>query len=188
MSNQLSAVVELQDLCPWQLVAGKPEKCVSPAFYSKDVLWRRRWWWTHSSVWWSRWHGCSCMGHWIHRITGQHQIIKVHVRMKVSLVIGLFQRPQGSGTVTENRYGFFVNCFHRCIHINWINNLTLSASQTNWKDKSDESFTLIENSDRACTRKSKFVIHSCKTVNVFVRFKFWKATNILSKYVCIQAG
>ncbi|KAM7109928.1 mitochondrial import inner membrane translocase subunit Tim9 isoform X2 [Mycteria americana] len=31
-----------EDLCPWQQVAGKAEKCVSPAFYSKHVLWRRR--------------------------------------------------------------------------------------------------------------------------------------------------
>lgn len=101
------SVVEFQDLCPWQQVAGKAEKCVSPAFYSKHVLWRRRWWWTHSSVWWSRWHGCSCMWHWIYRTTDQHQIIKVHVRMKVFFVIRLFKRPQRRGTVTENWKGFF---------------------------------------------------------------------------------
>lgn len=51
------------DLCPWQQTAGKAEKRVSPAFYSKYILWGRWWWGTHSSVWRSRWHGGSCVRH-----------------------------------------------------------------------------------------------------------------------------
>lgn len=104
MSNQLSAFcgwisgfMSMAASC-WQ---GR-EMFLSPAFHSQHVLGRRGWRGAHSSVWGSRWHGCSCMGHWTDTTTHQQEVIKVQLSRKVSLVIGLCKSHQSSSTGTQN--------------------------------------------------------------------------------------
>lgn len=67
IGSQLSAFcgcpLGFGELCPWQHIAGRQRKCLSPAFYGKDILWGGWRGGTHSSVWWSWWHGDSHVRH-----------------------------------------------------------------------------------------------------------------------------
>lgn len=99
--------------------------------------------------------------------------IKVQLPRKVSLVSRFCKRHQSSSTGTKNWYrGFaFTAVFAD----------TGLALPNHWKGNSDES------NGNTCTRSpSSYYTVIKESANISVRFKFQKATNILSKHVCKQ--
>lgn len=154
MSNQLSAFcgwisgfMSMAASC-WQ---GR-EMFLSPAFHSQHVLGRRGWGGAHSSVWGSRWHGCSCVGHWTHRTTHQQEVIKVQLTRKVSLVIGLCKSHHKNTGYVIQRFCQLLPLLH--------------------SDKMSLTQLLESNSDESnwgtCTEKSKFLLHNYRRVSKYL--------------------